>query len=166
MWAGPTLSTPAQSSSCWALGLPNTSTPLSQVRSGQFWEKNKIKQMKTKFSSLLPIKLALKNGGFYQEAKRLPNPPPELDWAPSWGRLPQVGGGPRGGSEQRQPGVLCGPPVLRGKGRTTAARSSQIANSWTQVEGGPGWMARGSSWWVWILPPPPTPTHPTPTRLL
>lgn len=51
-----------------------------------------------------------------------------------WGRLSQPGGGPWGGPQPTQQCALFGPPILNRreeKGRTTAAKSSQITNPQT-----------------------------------
>ena len=90
MWAGPNPVHTSPALVLLALGRSRTNTPLSQLRYGQFGEK--VKQMKTKFSSLLPIKLVLKDGDFYQEAKRFPNLSPRIRLSSIRGQASPSGG--------------------------------------------------------------------------
>lgn len=76
--------------------------------------------------------------GFHQGANGFPKLNPrirlsllQLQGMLGWGRLSQPGGGPWGGPQPTQQCALFGPPVLNRreeKGRTTAAKSSQITN--------------------------------------
>lgn len=80
--------------------------------------------METKFSSLLPIKLVLKNVASIKEQMGFLIWTPELDWTPSCYRIFWAGAGfpkweeaPVEGQSRQSP-VLSGPPHEKGEGRT------------------------------------------------
>lgn len=91
--------------------------------------------METQFSSLLPIKLVLKNVTSIKEQIGFLIPIPESHWAPSSYRICEAGAAspkvPVGG-HFRQSRVLCDPPILGGKRKRQnhAATSSQITSPW------------------------------------